>query len=188
MPPVAPGLYFAAESLLYVAAIGLLGRRFLETRRAREPIDLGLVGAALVMLATVLVLASVAIGRVSSWSPGLHLHYGYLATILPLASWVVVSTLAPRRVALAAGLALVAMYAGIYGKNVGLRREQLLQREQDRLRIVADLDSGMAVVDFVERNNRLLTYVDDENARRRVEQAVSMLREAGVQPWARLAP
>lgn len=187
-PPGPPAIYFAVDWLLYASAIGLLGARFWGARKTGPPIDSGLFGMAVVMLATVIVLLGVAIGRTKDWSSGVRLHYGYLATILPVVAWIVVSTQAPRKIAAAAGVALVLIFAGTYARNVELKREQFLQRRQDFVRIAGDLGAGMSVKDFVGRNNRYFFHVDDEKTRRPVERAVSLLRTAGVQPWGRLAP
>lgn len=187
-PPVDPALLIAFDWILYAAAILLLIGRICHARKQRQAIDAGVFGMALVLSTAGLVLASVSVGRAGPWSPGVHLHYGYLASLLPLVCWIVVSTQAPRTCAVVASLVLLPLYGGIYAKDLGLRREHFAQRRNDIVRIGADLDSGMSVRDFVVRNNRLFSHIDDERSRRSVESAVSMLREAGVAPWASLTP
>ncbi len=73
-----------------------------------------------VLLGSMLVLLSIAFGRGKmhdGWSNVFAMHYGFLATLLPIAAWLIISKRMPKAMCLASGLVLVIIFSLSYKEN-----------------------------------------------------------------------
>lgn len=187
LPPVAPRLYYLLNGMLYISAMALIMKRLWVDRNVPERAAQGPLILAGVMTAALALLLSIAIGRAAYWSPGLELHYGYLAVILPLASWVILSTELPRKAAVAAGLLLLIVYGSVYLENARLSVEWYVDDQRGKIaQVYTDIGTGMSIDAFVDRNIRHFFYMDSQECRRWLKDGILMLKHAGIEPYRRL--
>lgn len=124
---------------------------------------------------------SVVIGRSAHgpWSPGLEMHYGYLAAPIPLMSWIVVSRYLPRHGTSVLALILVTVYAQAFVENAGWRRTYLLSRYALYEKIGADLHSDMPAASIAEKHIKIFYHVDTPDVQQQVTQGIIKLRQFG---------
>jgi len=186
LPPVAPRLYYLLNGMLYISAMALVVKRLRVDRNVPERTAQGPLILASVMAAALALLLSIAVGRAAYWSPGLELHYGYLAVILPLASWVILSTELRRMAAAAVGILLLIVYGSAYLENARASVAWTSGDQRGKIaQIYTDIGSGISIDTFVDRHIRHFFYVDSEECRRWLKEGVLTLKGAGVEPYRR---
>lgn len=187
LPPAAPDVYFLFNGLLYAAAITLMARRLWSDRTMPGGPGAGPVFLLVLLTGMSALLFSIAIGRAAYWSPGLEIHYGYLALCLPLASWVILSTELSRKTAAAAALILLVVYGAMYIENARLSVDWYVKEQRRKVSVVlADIGSGMPLDDFVDKHILLFFYLDSENSRRWLKEGIRTLKRAGIEPYRRI--
>lgn len=138
--------------------------------------------APLAVFAGVLVLlVVVAIGRsgTAEWSPGLEMHYGYLASPVILLSWLTISNRLPRGLISIVGILWVAMAAHAFYSGAVWRLAYL--KDNHRIFVlatqaIASQDDANTVTD---RHIKDFYYVDIPATRREVANGISKLRTIG---------
>lgn len=186
LPLAAPSLYYAANSVLYAAAIVIVGYRLWANHKSTTGVGQGLLALASVVLGGLALLLSIAIGRSSYWSPGLEVHYGYLAVILPLASWIIISTETPKKLTVWVASGLLFIYGAMYLNNLDLVQEEIDYKRKVLVSFYSDAGSGMPVAEFVAKHIPNFFYIDTEHARKTVESGILLMKNAGIQPYTHL--
>lgn len=179
-------IFFIFNGVLYVIALVFLAKRiwgFYQVRRFLFINDFVIV---VTFMAVFGVQLSIAIGRAEYWSSGLESHYGYLATVLPIVSWIVVSVCQPKKIGVMIGSALVFLYGYIYMENVEWRIAFAKENRQKVISIRKDILNGMKIGDFVGKYNNFFYYVDNSDTRQIVKNGLIGLKHAKVEPYAYL--
>lgn len=90
-----------------------------------------------ILLGSMLVLLSIAFGRGKThdgWSNVFAMHYGFLATLLPITAWIIISKRIPKSICLTSGLALTIIFSLSYKENLDWRKSffnDWIVRQQD---------------------------------------------------------
>lgn len=180
------GIYFIVNSVLYVIALGFLGRKYWLSYKISRSFCIKDIAILVTLIALLSMLLSIAIGRSEYWIPGLEKHYGYLATVLPIVSWIAVSIYAPGKLRITIGLILVFLYGYSYVENAEWRIAYGKESRQKIIRIYGDISSGMMISDFVNKHNSYFYYIDNENTRQSVKNIIVMLKRTDVEPYTHL--
>jgi hypothetical protein len=133
------------------------------------------------------VLSVIAIARANYWTPGLELHYGYLAVPLPIVAWIVVSTERRGKTAALVAFALLPLYGSMYARNILLADTMRLNyKRPERLQVFHDANNNMGVREFVANNVLSFYHIDSDEIRRSLEQDIEHLKSAGIPPFTHL--
>jgi hypothetical protein len=187
LPPLA-SLYYLVNLTLYLAALALL----LQQLRLASPSCAGIhakAASAGAMLAVLAVLSVIAIARANYWTPGLELHYGYLAVPLPIVAWIVISTARGDKTAVLVAFALLPLYGSMYARNIMLADTMRLNyKRPEMLQIFHDANNSVGIRDFVANNVLSFYHIDSDEIRRALEQDIEQLKSAGIPPFTHLKP
>jgi hypothetical protein len=112
--------------------------------------------------------------------------YGYLATILPIVSWIVVSVYLPKKTGVIIGLFLVLMYGFLWIENFGWRIISANENRQKVLDVNKDIQSGIKISDFVKEYNHIFYHVDNDDTRQTVKSAITILKNANIESYVHL--
>ncbi len=187
-PVIIPGrqIFFIFNGVLYVIALVFLAKRIWGFYQVHRFLFINDIVALVTFMAVFGVQLSIAIGRAEYWSSGLESHYGYLATVLPIVSWIVVSVCQPKKIGVMIGSALVFLYGYIYIENVKWRIAFAKENRQKVISIRKDILNGMKIGDFVGKYNNFFYYVDNSDTRQIVKNGLIGLKHAKVEPYAYL--
>lgn len=133
----------------------------------------------LALLASLLVILSVAIGRSKAqggWNNVLAMHYGYLTVLLPILTWLFVSKrLGPKFSALI-GLVGVIIFARAYQENYIWRHDYALSIYENTQLVNNALRDESEVKALVDRYALDFTWKNNNDAKQPVVDAISTLR------------
>lgn len=184
LPPVPAEIYYATNILLYLGAIAIIANRIWISRNSSSESLVGPLALFSVMLATLLLLLSISIGRSNYWSPGLEKHYGYLAVIFPLASWIIISSESARKLTHVVGVFLLAMYGSIYFVNTTHAfGKQLDHNRRELHQTFTIISSGIPVDKFVEKHIKRFNYIDTKRDQERIVKGIREMKAAGISPY-----
>ncbi len=179
-------IYFVVNSVLYIVALGFLAKRIWESYQIYRSFFIDDIAVLVTLIASFSIQLNIAIGRAEYWSPGLEMHYGYLATVLPIVTWIAVSVYVPRKMGIIIGLVLVLLYGYLYVENLQWRMIYAKENRQKVLDVNKDILNGMKISDFVKRYNHIFYYVDNDDTRQIVKSAIIILKNSNVEPYAHL--
>jgi hypothetical protein len=139
-------------------------------------------------LSTFLVLALLASGWIlilatsygrakqTPWVPGLEMHYGTLAILLPIVSWIALSRVAKRMTSTVAGVILVALFARAYWANFTWRMVAAEAAQGPRLEAQLGITSREDPHVVARRFIAQYFFVDNELTREVVANGIETLR------------
>jgi hypothetical protein len=188
LPPL-PSLYYLVNLTLYVAALALLLQQLRLASLSCAGIHARAASAG-AMLGVLAVLSVIAIARANYWTPGLELHYGYLAVPLPIVAWIVLSTASGGgKTAALVAFALLPLYGSMYARNILLADTMRLNYKRPAiLQIFHDANKSMGVREFVANNVLSFYHIDSDEIRKALEQDIEQLQSAGIPPFTHLKP
>lgn len=139
---------------------------------------LALIGS---LASTILLMFGLACSRSTyqeGWSPGLEMHYGFLTILVPITSWVVVSS--KTRFSAPLGLMLVVLYSGAFFDNaewrfIYLTRTPNLNNEIQLLIADEMIDSGFISGKYIKQ----FYFIDNPKVRSDVARGIDLLRKQG---------
>jgi hypothetical protein len=179
-------IYFIINGALYITAFGFLAKKMWKSYQTYRSFSIDDVAILATLVASFIVQLNIAIGRAEYWSSGLEMHYGYLATVLPIVSWIAVSVYVPRKMAIIFGSILVIFYGYLYIENLSWRIIYAKENRQKIISINEDILNGMKVSEFVNKHNQTFYYVDNDSTRQIVESVIIILKRANVEPYTHL--
>lgn len=161
---LASGLWFGCRSIL---------------RKSRQPLsDVAMFG---VLCATVLLMLSVAVGRskYESWSPGLEMHYGVLTVLMPIVSWIIVSSSVNCRMSAMIGVLLVALFARAYVANWDWRFAYISDSKAENRAVQRQIALGGDTRAIAQEYMKDFFFVDNAYTRSLVASGIKILRREG---------
>jgi hypothetical protein len=164
-------------ALLLAAALGF-GCRSLMRRSERPLSDVALLG---MLCATILLMLALAAGRskYQSWAPGLEMHYGFLTIIMPIVSWIIVSSNVNRKTQVVVGVLLVALFARAFMANWNWRFTYVANSWAKNRAVQREIAAGGKAQNVVQKNIRALFFVDTPLTRSVVTSGIEILRQHG---------
>ncbi|EEE04553.1 hypothetical protein [Burkholderia multivorans] len=130
------------------------------------------------LAAAMLLTVATAYGRAKemAWAPGLEMHYGTLAMLMPIIAWIALSTWLPRRAATAVGLLLVCLFARAYWANYQWR-EAVAANDAGLNDAAASAIAGTAEpASVVSAHISRYFFIDTPRVRQAVTAGISLLR------------
>lgn len=132
----------------------------------------------LVILASLLTIAAVAIGRAQTEIP--IFHYGYLIVLLPISSWIIISRSSRAWVEMLAASTLVALYATSYATNLNWRLDLLPSQARRSRELEEALHSERDTGAIIDRFGRELIGGNSRAVaknRRKINDRLKLLRQ-----------
>lgn len=154
------GLYFALREL---------------ARSKLTPAERALCATLIALLG---MMVAIAIGRsgANPWRPGLEMHYGYLATPVPILCWLLISRSVLTRFVHALGAGLLALFAVAFVENVQWRIGQIHADSAKTTEVAYLIQSCTPASEIVDAHLPQLYYVDTPRARIVVREGIERLR------------
>ena len=185
-PMMIPGkihtIYTIFNLLLIATALGVLFRAALSSSRNRRVAfaDFSLTSS---LGATIVMLLSVAVGRIEYWTSGSAEHYGILGVVLAIVSWTTIS-LHMRRIMISIwGSLFLCVNLYLYIVNFDWRAAQTNGIINSTVDLYGDISKGIVIDRFIEDHIRKLYYVDTPEARRIVRDNIRLLRKNEIAPY-----
>jgi len=168
---------FCALALLLTAALWF-GCRSIARKSNRPLSDMALLA---VLGATIVLMLSLAVGRSNyeSWAPGFEMHYGFLTIMMPIASWIIVSSNINRKAEIAAGVLLVALFARAYIVNWQWRFEYVSDSRTENRLVQREIATGGSSQDIARKYMRDFFFIDTPDTRSVVTSGIEILRQRG---------
>ncbi len=179
-------LYYTANFILYTIAITLVVKNSWNTVISTSAHHLAWSVPAGALFGALFLLLSIALVRSAYWTPGLEMHYGYLAVTLPVVSWVLLSIKLDTKFKNIITLALFFVYGSMYINNVEHAQSQFSYRKPGHAEIYHDTASGMSIEAFVNKYILSFYHIDTEHTRRTVTDRIQQLKAAGIFPYTQL--
>lgn len=132
------------------------------------------------LLAVFGMMVAIAIGRsgANPWRPGLEMHYGYLATPVPILCWLLISRSAPSWLANVLGAGLLTLFATAFVENAEWRIASI-RSDTPKVTEVSYLLHGCTPADqIVNAHFSQLYHADSPRARVVVREGIEKLRRA----------
>jgi hypothetical protein len=128
--------------------------------------------------ASAFLMVATAFGRAkeTAWVPGLEMHYGSLAILLPITAWIALSSTLPRRIGAVAGIVLVLLFARAYWANYQWR-EYVVEADKipnsiAQAAIMGREDPTVVAATYITR----YFYIDTPHTRSVVAAGINILR------------
>src|SRR5262249_53957148 len=134
-----------------------------------------------VLCATLLLMLALAAGRSKSqsWAPGLEMHYGLLTIMMPIISWIIVSSHVSGKTQAVVGVLLVALFARAYTANWDWRFAYVASSWAENRAVQREIAADGKAQDVVQKNIRVLFFVDTPYTRSVVTSGIELLRQHG---------
>jgi hypothetical protein len=130
------------------------------------------------VFATIGLMVAIAIGRsgANPWWPGLEMHYGYLATPVPILSWLLISRHVPSWLVNTLGVGLLVVYAIAFVENANWRITTIRSASPQVSEISYLIQSCGPPEQIVNAHLPRLYHVDTPEARALVRDGIETLR------------
>lgn len=179
-------IYFIFNSVLYISLLVLLGKRIWKSYQSHQFLHVNDMAILATFIASFCLQLNIAMGRAEYWKPGLEMHYGYLATVLPIVLWIGLSVYLPKKMGVIIGVFLVFLYGYLYVENMEWRVVYAKENREKIINMNKDIMEGMKISDFVEKYNHYFYYIDNEDTRQTVKSIIINLKSANVEPYTHL--
>ena len=175
-------IYTIFNLLLIATATGVLFRQALSSSRNRRVAiaDFSLLTS---LGATIVMLLSVAVGRIEYWTSGLERHYGILGVVLAIVSWTTISLHMRRTMVSIWGSLFLCVNLYLYVVNFDWRAAQTNRLITNTVDLYGDISKGIVIDQFIEDHIRKLYYVDTPGARKIVRDNIRLLRKNEIAPY-----
>ncbi|MGB8887959.1 MAG: hypothetical protein WCC87_14610 [Candidatus Korobacteraceae bacterium] len=134
------------------------------------------------IVCSIAVLASVAVGRSKLhevWDPALGMHYGYLSILIPLLSWVIISSKLPTEWTVILSLVLIITFGKAFQVNAKWRFEQIISSAPHQREVVNALESGQDPRVLSDKYALDFTFGTQDSLKRDVAQGINAFRQSG---------
>ena len=155
--------------------------RSIMTKAFSEPVSntsIALIGS---LLATVFCMIGLSYGRSaynSGWSSGLEMHYGFLTTLVPIISWILVST--SSKWSLPLGFILFLVYANAFVVNANWRFQYLAESTSLNNKIQAEIaDKSISAYDIANKYIKQFYWQDTPDIKQNIANGIDILRSNG---------
>jgi hypothetical protein len=115
----------------------------------------------------------------SAWHPGLEMHYGYLASPIPIFAWLIVSSSAKPALSGVLAMVLLVLYGDAFVANARWRLAYTWSAAGRFAEIAQLIRSDAPPASITQKYMLELFYVDAPNQRQRVEAGIVKLRSYG---------
>jgi hypothetical protein len=163
---------------LLVAGYLELGRRFVKGVGSVADFAMGVT-----LLSSLTVLGVVAVGRSvhhGGWSDALAFHYGYLAVLVPLVSWIAVTVRMSRQASLMASLPVVVLFGMAFLQNARWRFDYVGYAAPRQLEILAAFREPIGPAELANKYILDFYFADSSWARSQVAEGISALKVLGL--------
>ncbi len=163
---------------LLVAGYLELGRRFVKGVGTIADFAMGVA-----LLSSLTVLGVVAVGRSAyhgGWSDALAFHYGYLAVLVPLVSWIAVTVRMSRRASLMASLPVVVLFGMAFLQNARWRFDYTGYAAPRQLEILAAFRKPIGPAELANKYILDFYFADSPWARSQVTEGIRALKVLGL--------
>jgi hypothetical protein len=147
--------------------------------------DRGKIISTVVMLgmlcATLLLMLSIAFGRTkdAGWFPADAVHFGYATILMPIVSWILVSSHVGRKNGTVAGALLVALFGWAYWVNMDRRIEYATASAQENAIVQSRIASAIDADELARNNIFAFFTVNSQPIREVIATGIKTLRREG---------
>ncbi|CFR02275.1 Uncharacterised protein [Yersinia frederiksenii] len=143
------------------------------------------------LIGTLAIIASVALGRSKiqgGWGGVLAMHYGFLTILLPVLSWIIISTYSRKIIIIPVAFLMVIIFSYAYKNNYEWRSENVQSTLDKQMSIYSGFKSTDNSQELVDKFIHEFNWKDDDNSKKTITSGIDLLRVYGYPIYTVLPP